>query len=70
MATLTINDKAYDISKLSAEAKTQVTNLRFVEAEIAKLNATVAVMHVARKSFIQALMPHLEGAPEKKSALN
>ncbi|MES2785082.1 MAG: hypothetical protein V4684_06435 [Pseudomonadota bacterium] len=69
MATLTINDKAYDISKLSAEAKSQVTNLRFVDSEIARLTATIAVLQTARGMYLKALLPHLEGTPEKKSAL-
>ena len=69
MATLTINDKAYDISKLSNEAKAQVTNLRFVDTEIARLNATLAVLQTARNTYIQALLPRLEGTPEQKTAL-
>ena len=69
MPTLTINDKTYDIGKLSKEAKTQVTNLRFVDSEIARLNATLAVLQTARNTYIQALLPHLEGTPEQKTAL-
>ena len=69
MATLTINDKTYDISKLSKDAKAQVTNLRFVDAEIAHHNATLAVLQTARNTYIQALLPHLEHTPEKKAAL-
>ena len=69
MATLTINDKAYDISKMSKEAKAQVSNLRFVDTEIARLNPTVAVLQTARNTYIKALLPHLEGTPEKKTAL-
>ena len=69
MAPLTIKDKAYDISKLSKEAKAQVTNLRFVESEIARMNATVAVLQTARNTYLQALLPHLEHTPEQKTAL-
>ena len=69
MATLTLNDKTYDISKLTKEAKAQVTNLRFVESEIARLNATLAVLQTAKSSYIQALLPHLEGAPQQKTPL-
>ena len=43
MATLTINEKTYDIDKLSDDAKTQIINLQFVDAELARLSATVAV---------------------------
>lgn len=69
MPTLTLNDKTYEISKLSKEAKTQVTNLRFVESEIARLNATLAVMQTAKNSYLQALLPHLEGTPDQTTAL-
>lgn len=61
MANLIINDKTYDIDQLSNEAKSQVVNLQFVDAEIARLNATIAVFQTARNGYINALLPHLEG---------
>lgn len=59
MATLTINDKSYDIDKLSEEAKAQVLSLQFVDAELARLNATLAVYQTARIGYMNALKPHL-----------
>ena len=59
MATLTINDKTYDIDKLSDEAKAQIINLQFVEAELARLSATTAVFQTARIGYLSALKPHL-----------
>ena len=59
MATLTINDKSYDIEKLSEEAKAQVLSLQFVDAELARLNATLAVYQTARIGYMNALKPHL-----------
>ena len=69
MATLTINDKTYDIGKLTQDAKAQVTNLRFVDAEIAHHNATLAVLQTARNTYIKALLPQLEGNPEQKTPI-
>ena len=59
MATLTINDKTYDIDKLSEDAKAQIINLQFVDAELARLNATAAVFQTARIGCLSALKPHL-----------
>ena len=59
MATLTINDKSYDIDKLPEEARAQMLSLQFVDAELARLNATVAVFQTARIGYLNALRPHL-----------
>ncbi len=59
MATLTINDKSYDIDKLPEEARAQMLSLQFVDAELARLNATVAVFQTARIGYLNALKPHL-----------
>lgn len=64
MANLIINDKTYDIDKLSEEAKAQVVSLQFVDAEIARFNATIAVFQTARNGYIKALLPHLEAIGE------
>ena len=59
MATLTINDKSYDIDKLPEEARAQMLSLQFVDAELARLTATVAVFQTARIGYLNALKPHL-----------
>ena len=59
MATLTINDKSYDIDKLSDDAKAQLINLQFVDAELARLSAAAAVFQTARTGYFSALTPHL-----------
>jgi len=59
MANLIINDKTYDIEKLSDEAKAQVISLQFVDAELQRLNANIAVFQTARNGYINALQPHL-----------
>lgn len=59
MATLTINNKSYDIDKLSEDAKAQMMSLQFVDAEIARLSVTLAVFQTARIGYMNALSPHL-----------
>ena len=71
MATLTINDKSYDIDKLSEEGRGQMVSLQFVDAEITRLNATIAVFQTARVGYLNALKPHLDAidaanSPEQK----
>ena len=59
MATLTIEGKTYDMDLLSDGAKAQVASLQFVDAELARLNAKIAVYQTARNGYINALKPHL-----------
>lgn len=68
MATLTINDKSYDIDKLPPEARAQMLSIQFVDAEIARMNASIAVMQTARIAYMNALGPHLTAANEVKPA--
>ena len=62
MSNLYIDDKIYDVESLSDEAKAQVQSLQFVDAEILRLNATIAVCKTARNAYINALRPHLMAA--------
>lgn len=59
MATLTIDNKTYEMDALSSEAKAQVTSLQFVDAEIARLNAHIAICQTAKIAYLNALKPHL-----------
>ncbi|OGA49747.1 MAG: hypothetical protein A3G25_05410 [Betaproteobacteria bacterium RIFCSPLOWO2_12_FULL_63_13] len=60
MANLVVNGKNYDLDSLSDEAKAQVTSLQFVDAELQRLNAMIAVFQTARNGYINALKPHLD----------
>jgi len=60
-ATVRINDKNYAIADLSEEAKAQLTNLRFTDAEIKRLNALLAVTQTARNAYLRALADLLPG---------
>lgn len=59
MPTVKIDDKEYDLDSLSAEAKAQLNNIRFVEQELARLQATANAMHAARAVYVNALRSHL-----------
>ena len=55
MPTIKIDDKEYDLDTLSAEAKAQIASLQFVEAELQRLNAQMAVLQTARAAYAKAL---------------
>ncbi len=59
MANLIVNGIPYDMDKLSDAARAQVTNLEFVEAELTRLQAQVAVYQTAKMAYLNALKPHL-----------
>jgi hypothetical protein len=54
-STIKINDKEYDINTLSEDAKNQLGSIQFVDAELARLAAQVAVYQTARNSYLGAL---------------
>ena len=54
-ATLTINDTQYKIADLSNEAKMQLANLNFAEAEMRRLQGQLALATTARNAYRQAL---------------
>ena len=55
MPTIKIYDKDYDFDTLSQEAKDQLTSLQFVDNELIRLNAQVAVNQTARIAYSNAL---------------
>ena len=52
---VTIDDKEYDLDKLSGEAKNQLVSLQFVDQELQKLHAQVPVLQTARMAYAIAL---------------
>ncbi len=52
---VTINGTSYRVAELSAEAQAQVANLQFVDGEIVRLNAKLAVYTTARHAYDNAL---------------
>lgn len=59
MATLTIDGKDYALENLSEAAKGQLTNLRVVDQEIARLQQQQAIAQTARNAYAQALQAEL-----------
>ena len=55
MHMIKIDDKDYDLDTLSQEAKDQLGSLQFVDNELARLNAQVAVYSTARNAYSAAL---------------
>jgi len=59
---VTVNGTSYKMAELSAEAQAQVTNLQFVDTEIARLHALLAVATTARNAYENALRDALPRA--------
>lgn len=55
MATVIIDDRKYDVDKLSKEAKAQLASLQFVDAELQRRNGQIAVLQTARRIYLAAL---------------
>jgi hypothetical protein len=58
---VTVNGVSYKVSDLSEEAQAQVTNLQFVDTQMADLRAKLAVYQTARNTYesaLQQLLPH------------
>ena len=60
MATITIDGKEYDTNTLSDETKAQLGSLRYVDSELARLQAQVAALQTARIAYGRALKETLE----------
>jgi cell division protein ZapA (FtsZ GTPase activity inhibitor) len=55
MAMITIDNKEYELDTLSDEAKMQLSSLQFVDQELARLQAQIAVLQTARIAYAKAL---------------
>jgi len=57
--TITIDGKEYALESLSEAAKAQLTNLRVVDQEIARLQQQQAIAQTARNAYANALKEEL-----------
>ncbi|NJD38484.1 MAG: hypothetical protein FIA89_09230 [Geobacter sp.] len=60
---ITIDERQYELDLLSSTAKEQLASLQFVDAEIQKLQAQLAVYQTARVAYSNALkaaLPKME----------
>jgi len=60
MATITIDNKEYDVNSLSDESKAQLGSLQYVNSELARLQAQAAALQTARIAYGRALKQTLE----------
>ncbi|NYE61693.1 hypothetical protein FHW58_002900 [Duganella sp. 1224] len=61
---VTVDGITYKVGELSAEAQVQVTNLQFVDTEMARLHAQLAVYQTARNAYQAALQQLVPRAPQ------
>jgi len=52
---ITIDNQEYEVDNMSDEAKAQLTSLQFVDGELARLQAQIAVYQTARNGYANAL---------------
>ena len=62
MATITIDDKQYELESLSDEAKAQLASIQFVDSELTRLQARAAALQTARMAYAKALQAALPTA--------
>jgi hypothetical protein len=55
MTKITIDNKDYDIESLSEDARAQLASLRYVDAELVRLQSQLAAMQTARNAYASAL---------------
>ncbi len=55
MPTIKIDNKDYDLDKLSVEAKAQLTNIQVCDQEIQRLQAQLAIVKTARMVYARTL---------------
>lgn len=60
MATVNINGQEYNTDEMSDEAKATVISLQFVQAELRKLEAQIAVHKTAEKAYALSLKESME----------
>jgi hypothetical protein len=55
MTTIKIDDTEYELENLSEKAKGQLTSIQFVDNEVARLQAKIAVLQTARMAYSKTL---------------
>jgi hypothetical protein len=59
MPTIKIDNKEYELDTLSEECKAQLASIQFVEQELVRLQAQVAVLQTAKAAYLQTLKTSL-----------
>ena len=55
MPSVKINDKEYDFDSLSDDAKSNLASLQFVQSELKRLEAKLAVFKTSEAAYARAL---------------
>ena len=63
MTTIKIDNKEYELDKLSDEAKAQLISLQFCDQELARLQDQAAAYQTARMAYAKALNDALPAMP-------
>jgi len=65
MTNITIDNQTYDLDTLSDEAKAQLQSMQFVDTELKRLQAQIAVLRTARMAYANALQACLPDLPAR-----
>ena len=65
MAKITIDNKEYETDQFSDETKAQLNSLNFVDQELARLQAQIAVLQTARVAYANVLKTTLPATTEE-----
>ena len=60
MPKITVDDIEYNTEDLSENGKAQVASLQFLEVQMNKIKAEIAVYQTARNSYVAALKDELQ----------
>ena len=60
MPTLTFNGKEYDLDKVSSTVRAHANSIAFVDSEIQRLEAQLAVCNTAKRAYLRELSLHLD----------
>lgn len=52
---VTIDNQEYEVDNMSEDAKGQLSSIQFVDGELARLQALIAVYQTARNGYFNAL---------------
>lgn len=64
MRTITIDGREFEYEQLSTAAKAQLNSLQFVDAELQRLQAQIAIMQTARATYAKCLIEELPATTE------
>lgn len=67
MPKITVDDIEYNTEDLTDNGKAQLASLQFLETQLSKLQAEIAVYQTAKNAYVSALKVELEKISPDKS---